>query len=524
VRFVTRAGGQQATASTSTQSCAKARVSMERIVDDRPHGVRMPYNPRKTPGQQPAGSPVRSTRMGDLATTLLVMAAGLGYWGLLLGIGLRIHVLRKREQRAIGDILRNAGLETTPSQEGECVGCLEGFTVRVTKRGDHLLVEVDGGGRIPRDLRLSAEPPRSTSTDIQTGDTFFDQRIRITGVERTAIAVLRRDARSTVLREIAHRGVQVADGKLCLEPARLSDLGTALPALLELARQLELREEDVAARLADNARSDPCHELRLRSLRLLNEEFGQSKLAREVNVEALGSAQAPLRLEAAANLGREGLAALCTIARSESEKEDLRVKAVEHLGRIQWADLVADAIHDLLDTPAVRVRHAAIAALGELQYRSALPRLSDMARHADSTTAAVIAEALGAMGSPAAVPFLKEMLFFADTPVRIAAANALARIGTVDVVETLLAISHGKHPPELQRAAGWAVERIQSRVSGGERGQLSVVQLDPVAGGLSLAGAGSNGGELSLATRKRFTSEDTTDDEPGPPEEGAGST
>jgi hypothetical protein len=194
---------------------------------------------------------------------------------------------------------------------------------------------VDGRGRLPLALKLGAETllTRTLAPDILTGDAAFDHQARITGSEPVALAVLDRETRTLVMREVVHRGAVVEGGCIRLIKPKLGDVAEAIPDLVELAQHLAVSTGDIPRRLARNVDSDLQAGVRVRNLRVLLDHHRDHEVTPEVCRRALGSPYPSLRVEAGIGLGEEGVTALCELARDESVDEELRVRAVEHLIR-----------------------------------------------------------------------------------------------------------------------------------------------------------------------------------------------
>jgi HEAT repeat protein len=147
----------------------------------------------------------------------------------------------------------------------------------------------------------------------------------------------------------------------------------------------------------------------------------------------------------------------------------------------------------LLSASSPAVLRAAAEGIGDLSYRPAVPRLVGLLSRADSETAATVAAALGGMGDPSVEPALLALLEREDEPLRVAAARALGRVGTVAAVEPLLACTGGFLDSNLKRTAREAVGSIQSRLGDVGAGRLSVADISPSEGALSLS-TGEAGG------------------------------
>jgi len=393
------------------------------------------------------------------------------------------------------------GLEYRFLRPSQIRGMREGFWIEVKKEDKVYEGIVEGPGQLPLDLELGAESPmtRGQAPDISTGDSAFDHQTRITGSEPIALAVLDRETRPLVTRDVVQRGAEVEGGSISIQDRRLGVVVDAIPRLVDLAKHLVVSEDDIPHRLARNVNRDPNRSVRLRNLRQLTGHYRGHDVTLEVCRRALDSSDPVLRLEAGIGLGEEGVKTVSALARDERGAIDLRVRAVEHLCRASWAETSIPLLEELLEVAPLRVQRAVIVGLGRYRHRGAMAPMQALASAADSRTLELIAKAMGRIGDAHAEPTLVSMLSHSDKQVRTAATRALGRAGTTAAVEPLLELQRGVLPTDLKGAAGEAIDRIQSRVAGAEHGQLSMAAPPEPEGAVSLAEDSDEAGALSLS-------------------------
>jgi HEAT repeat protein len=432
-----------------------------------------------------------------MALGLTLLEVLLGPW-LLLTMGgvaaLTVYWLIKgRWTRAAARLgMKYVWQDVTPSLIDE----RDGFQIRI---GGSIMsrdarrpyeVQIDGRGRIPADLWLSAKPGliRVMGPFTDTGDAFFDDQVRVAGSEVVALALLDRTARDMVFDAVARRGVEVAEGKVFLGLQKLAPekAATAIERGLRLARRLQSPQDGLVAALARNAIRDPSPEVRLRNLELMQEHYSDDEITRSTCRQLAGAEPSQLSLEAGIFLGEEGVETVCGIARNQELPEDVRVRAVEHLAQVQDNEQVTILLERLLDEDSEPLRLAAIRSLGRLGYRPVLARLEAMTATADPQTAVALIEALAMVGGPDSERCLIRQLAARDTQVRVAAIRALAEIGTPQAVEPLQELT-GSIVPVLRRTSHLAIAAIQGRLIGADRGQVSLAALDDETGQLSIA-------------------------------------
>jgi HEAT repeat protein len=397
--------------------------------------------------------------------------------------------------------LTDGGWLRTPKIHGR----REGFSVMIQLVHRSYEVSIEGLAGIPQELSLHRLNPSAGSREpgILTGDTAFDLNVRVLGNEAKALALLDSDTRELVLRHIAHGWAAVDNGRLSCRHRELRQAGNAVPELLELARHLVIRCQDVPARLAANAHYDATEGVRFRSLLVLLSQFAEHEVTGEVCRKLLELTQQKLRngmpcdrveLEAARALADQGLETVCDMA-LHATGDKLRLRAIEHLTRASWAEQVLPVLEQLLDDPSIPVLNAAINAIGRFRHQPAVAKLLALLRPRAPTTA-VIVQALTRIADPRVEESLLPLLRSADLHVLTTTISALARLGSIRAVEPLLQLARTKRG--LARRVEEAIERIQSRLPDAEPGQLSIATTSEHEGALSPADSAQ--GAVSLAS------------------------
>jgi HEAT repeat protein len=290
-----------------------------------------------------------------------------------------------------------------------------------------------------------------SGSTLGTGDERFDPLVQLHGDEAQAIALLDSETRHA-LRYARGLSVSVEGGAVTQHHrallCSLDEIGTSIDSIKDLARRF-LVPEDVAGRLAANARDDPEPGVRARNLEVLARHFpgrAQGPLR-----AALDDYSDEVRLRAAVALGEEGRETLLGFAQDDASSEDLRVRAVDALGgRLPLAQM-SQLLETLLDGGSLMVVLAAIVGF-EKSVAEAPP--------------AAVSSAEGA---------LFRVLDHREERVRLAAAQALGRVGSVAAVTPLMAAIQARaFDPGFDDAARRAIAAIQARVPGASVGQLSL--------------------------------------------------
>jgi HEAT repeat protein len=348
--------------------------------------------------------------------------------------------------------------------------------------------------------------------EVEVGDPTFDEAVYLEGPPAVLQAVLDASTRLAVRRLLQGTLYDAGRGTMFMARARLqgkveievgegvwgfarSGLPLALHSALDLAQRLT-EPEDVARRLARNAKEDPLAEVRRRNLAMLEREFPDHPALPSALRGACQDRDDDVRLHAAAALGEEGHAVLRRLAASSGD-EGCAAAALRALGSATPAPDALDLLAGAMRRQRYALARACLEALGGRGGAAATAALSQALGAASADVAVAAAQALGHADLPGAAAVLLERgLGHAQREVRVAAAEALGRVAGVDAVLPLRELAAQADGP-LRRAAREAVAQIQSRISGAAPGQVTVAGGE--GGTLSLA---SDGGEVSLAPRE----------------------
>jgi hypothetical protein len=433
--------------------------------------------------------------MGLAATILFycVLAAG------SIALSARAEKARRRK---MDEFAQGLGLTYHPHTFGataRLAGDFQGFSVDVRfHRGkdSHTAFELSG---VRRGFSFGKESWLFRGNeDVQTGDASFDRKVRIEGGEAELLAVL--DARTRrLVEELVQKGGSIADGKIRIRRpgASESHVGPTLELMADLGKHLAANRPHVARHLGQRARSDDLPTVRRRALQVLLARFRDRDETRETCEALLRDRDPALRLMSAQALGHAGLAALSAILADASISADLRAEALDHLSRRGDPDSTGPLVREHLRDRDAPVRKTAIEAAGRLRDREALPILLSISGRVEDEQKAAIAAALGRIGDPSAEDVLIRLLEGTHA-VRLEAATALGILGSTRAVEPLGKIAgSGLLASDAARAASEAIRAIQSRLSGADKGQLTIAP-DGAEGALSIA---PRPGAVSLAKK-----------------------
>jgi hypothetical protein len=436
-------------------------------------------------------------------------------FGLVLAVwvaGLWFTRQRAREQalerygawRHAATLLGVPGTAVASGMRVQLHASFEGLVVTAEERvhvdpdGSETSVTVEGAD-LPARVELRREDLASAAekllrgSDVETGDEAFDREVLVWGYPPLLLAILDATTREEV-RRFMSVGARLAEGRLSFSISRRfaepHEIDGFVSGLLELARRLRT-PEDVAARLAHNATSDPLPAVRLRNLTTLAERFP----AREDTVlamrESLTAESDVLRCFAASHLGAEGRGVLEALARGHTE-ESIAGRALEALGDSLSFETAAAALDRALARGQWALAAAATAALGSCRDPRATARLLVLLGARDPDLACRAAVALAGRTDPAAQPALLGALQSDNQALRVAAVAALHACGTVAAVAPLreLIAAHTLDVT-LRKAALAAVAAIQARAFGASPGQVALA--DQLAGAVTLATASAPG-------------------------------
>jgi len=315
-------------------------------------------------------------------------------------------------------------------------------------RSTYTRVRVEGG--MTKELALGSEGFLSTllGSDIRTGDTRFDEAVKVQGSEALAMALLDADTREVVSQAVARRW-EFGSGTWTykISGSKGADVRDQIVIGLDLARLFRDGQAKVAQRLAERVASDRSAPVRKRALELLLAQFAKAPETREALRAATGDHSDPVVLLAARALSDVDLLGLLA-DRSTSEAE-LRVDALEAMVSLD-------------------PRHAAsqrvVASWAEL----------DWVQHRTLLLAAV--RALATVPHPTAEAVLLRTLAIDDDDLKFESIVALGRIGTIEAVPALAPHRDKLLAFRLKGAAKDAILAIQARATGADAGALALAQ------------------------------------------------
>lgn len=371
---------------------------------------------------------------------------------------------------------------------------------------------VSSNAAVPRRLQLHHDEPWARplveESDLSCGDPRFDGRVKLESLDAHACAALSLAARD-LLAPLLEQGCRVEDGNVSVEwttplsfwsgEEPLPPLEQQLRSALEITRALSVTAEQLPERLAHNAVHDPSRKLRLLNLRFLvaPETRTPPPLLASTARALLADQHLPIRLLAAAQLGAEGQRVLRALAADSQVEHDLRVQAVQALGKSREPDLAG--LKGLLESPRPAVIHIAALAALPPSARALSEAVVSHTRSEHESVREAAARALGVLALPATEPVLLGLLADDASPVQRASAQALGAFASVAAVEHLLPLAEALFDTQLRQAARAAVASIQSRLGDVEAGRISLAGPRELAGAVALAQHAARTGELALS-------------------------
>ncbi len=465
----------------------------------------------------------------------LVLPAAAGFAALVIWASRTSRAALERQYRATAARL---GLQCWIPERGFfrsvsplMSGTLEGRSVSVDEftRDKQMGVRVTvtppvGDDGIPLDLSL--EPERQSlgifrREDIIVGDPGFDEKVRIRGSSRGALAALGADARREILAALAaSEVVRLADGVVVVEILLmrhrvLDDVITRaarISALLGLPGEAGDPRDPRIVRyreaLAARAIGDPEPGVRLRALDELAQVRGWPERTRDVARRLLADPHPEVSQRAAVELGDEGFDMLAALVRSRFQRADGEGKE-----RMWWEiDLgegrryeLAEALDRSREGHERRRARALDLLVGRFPPSRVRPLLREALERGSIPLRLAALRGIAVAGDPSFEGALLPFLDAAADDEREAAVAALGAAGTVAAVPRLrsLAAASGALAFAARREIEAAVSAIQSRLDGAAAGQVSLagaVGEEGAGGRLALAGPHAEaGGEVSLS-------------------------
>jgi HEAT repeat protein len=348
----------------------------------------------------------------------------------------------------------------------------------------------------PHPLALVVRSAGPRAGDIEVGDPLFDDTFFVDGNPLQVLALLDQTARRLLLGLEAEGHVSVQSNELSLRVFdRALDLRRALPRLLESCLETAghlSQPTDAVRRLADNARQDREHGVRMKCLLMLMREFPEHEAVAEALRAALQDSSPEMRLRAATALGAEGRDVLRELM--AGPRDSVAAHAVAALGRgLETRELKA-VLDQSLRGLHNETAKACLDSLGRRAEPESLAAVAKVLSIGGRELATAAAAALGASGSPLAEAALIAALLRTEDEVRTAAACALENVGSPAAVLPLQEAVARHGDAGLRAAVRQAIAAIQAR-AGGSPGQISMSAAE--AGQLSLPEA--EAGQVSLA-------------------------
>ncbi|MBI3268182.1 MAG: HEAT repeat domain-containing protein [Planctomycetes bacterium] len=344
-----------------------------------------------------------------------------------------------------------------------------------------------------------------TGEDVQVGSADFDRRALVSGLQAESLAVLDERTRPMLL-QFLKQGGKLEGGTLSLErPETIKEpraLAWNVQAVVELARALSIKKQEVPDRLLRNATQDPEPGVRRRNLEALLTGFAGSVEARSACEAALREKNPAIRLLAIQGLGEAGWTAAQELVEAADVPLELRAEALGHLVEVLPNERLLPIVERALASRWEPLVCPALAGFRRLRHPPAFESLEARAREAQHpATVTALAEALGEHYGARAQAALLGLLRHESFAPRVAAARWLGRVGDVGAVEPLLACAQAAPllGGELRGAARDAVKAIQGRLSGAEGGCLTLAESGGETGALSMV---RPAGDLSLVERR----------------------
>jgi HEAT repeat protein len=316
--------------------------------------------------------------------------------------------------------------------------------------------------------------------EIEIGDSSFDEEFYVQGRAPLAFALLDPETRRRLTALLRNRialptggwvdvSASLSEGVL---EVRVKESGVSgnrervpdiLAVVLEVGRRL-VAPRDVAARIAENLRTESAAGTRVELVKVLAREFPRHPATRDALLAACQDPSEEVRLRAGIALGEDGRQTLLDLVSGAGVVDSCAARAVEALRSRLPAEKAEEALARALGGAGRPLTaKACLETLAQLRRTEAEGLMLEALRSSDATVSLAAARALGKAGSIAAVPALRE------------AAEA------------------GR---EMRGTARQAVAEIQARLTGAEPGQLSLAGAE--AGALSLADSAGAPGRLTL--------------------------
>ena len=277
---------------------------------------------------------------------------------------------RSSANNAWGDAAMLTGLKLSDKREPNGWQ-LSGKIGRATVHADaYMKVHDDGKARahvaievrcdIPDSLVAGSEAFWARLRETREGDSHdlggvaFDEYVVVRGVRAHIFALFGGETRARFRHLCQNEGIWVDAGAVHLEQTRLFRDGDTLARLLRslagLAIGLSLDGPVLPDKLGVNAVTDPNEVMRLRTLHVLIERYPESQATLQACKHALGDASGPVRVEAAAQLGLEGLDVLERAMYDARLDLEVQLSALEAMRSLTSNTALSQAVRDHLES------------------------------------------------------------------------------------------------------------------------------------------------------------------------------
>lgn len=421
-----------------------------------------------------------------------------------------LALLEYRQQKSWRETARSLGLKLSGFLTWrEMKGRLDDFPVRLGYLGQQrkaMEIEVECWGKIPENLSLTLErliTQLIRGQDTQTGDSEFDQLIRLAGDPLELVSLLDAGTRRLVIKNIRDEKIQLNNGRMTYQLGGhlFSGIDDAIPHLrmmVNFGKALALKPDEIPERLARNATTDPVIAVRLRNLEMLQEQYPDNTLTVHTCRTVVAGDNPVLQLAAARFLGPEGKGTIRHLAAQDSLDAGLRRQALQIFLQLAPAEEAVPVLEELLPSAPQTMIAVIIEGAVRFESRRLLEQLLNRAENLTGLDTVHLIESISLPGDTGFENSLLKLMERPEPAVQMAAIRALGQTGSTRSVEPLLELARGLLvSPGLKRAAGEAVRQIQARLGSAESGRLYLADEDDQAGSLSLA-EGSPPGALNL--------------------------
>jgi hypothetical protein len=328
-------------------------------------------------------------------------------------IGITSHAIaRKKIRTTLERAARDLGLVVYPwkffDYDGRLDGLIDGLPVQVTmvrrkgKTKTRIMVKgaepsitlrketlaVKLGLTPERWLAPATETPWERAGDLPTGDSVFDPLIDLRGPAPFCLAALEREARKNIQWIVDEWAGKVRGGEVTVETERDLAKGSELTELVRAVHGTTkaLRPsspEEIRSGLLRNFRTESDPGVRRAVLAALGEGFPGAPDTLAISREALADLSDDwIPVQAAANLGREGIPHLKAILKDPRKDEAVHARCVRLLGAVLPEEEAEALLLEQLVDPRSAVAFAVAESFSErVGSARAVPLLTETAEH-----------------------------------------------------------------------------------------------------------------------------------------------